>query len=368
MRWLIAAGGTGGHVFPALGLAQAIKENYPEAEVVFVGTRKGLEVKVLPQRGFSLVTIPSRGIMGFGLKERILTILGLPWTAIQCVRVIASLRPSVVVGMGGYAAGPIVMIAAILGIPTAIAEQNSVPGRTNRLLGKVAKKVFLAFSEAQEAFPKEKVLVTGNPLPRELLEAAKLERTAPWKRSPGQKFHLLIFGGSQGAKAIDEAIVEAIPLLSRLPFPLKVIHQTAPDRLRWLEEFYSNSGLEHEVVDFIERMERAYLWAHLAICRAGAMSLAELALFGVPSILIPYPYAADDHQRKNSQVWQSAGASVVIDQKELDGRRLFELISTLSSSPERLEEMALAARGLARPNAALEMVRECVKLLEGKGK
>ncbi len=366
MRWLIAAGGTGGHVFPALSLAQAIKDEYPQAEVVFVGTRKGLEARLVPQMGFALWTIPSRGLMGLGLRERILTILGLPWTAMKCVRILASLRPNVVVGMGGYVAGPVVLIAAIGGIPTAIAEQNSVPGRTNRLLGRFAKRVFLAFPQAEGAFPKEKVLVTGNPVRRELLEASARRRPFPWKGGQEDDFHLLVFGGSQGAKAIDEAMVEAIPMFAQLPFRLKVLHQTAPDRVHWLEEKYSEVGLEHEVVAFIERMEEAYLWAHLAICRAGAMSLAELALFGVPSILVPYPYAADDHQRKNAQAWESAGASLVLDQKELNGRRLFELVRTLSSSPEKLREMGWAARGLARPNAALEIVRECVKLLEGK--
>jgi UDP-N-acetylglucosamine--N-acetylmuramyl-(pentapeptide) pyrophosphoryl-undecaprenol N-acetylglucosamine transferase len=366
LRWLIAAGGTGGHVFPALSLAQAIKDEYPQAEVVFVGTRRGLEARLVPQMGFDLRTIPSRGLMGLGLRERVLTILALPWTAMKCARILASLRPNVVVGMGGYVAGPIVLLAAIVGIPTAIAEQNSIAGRTNRLLGRFAKRVFLGFPQAQGAFPQEKVLITGNPVRRELLEAAARRRPSPWKGSEEEEFHLLVFGGSQGAKAIDEAMVEAIPMFAQLPFRLRVLHQTAPDRIEWLEEKYSEAGLEHEVVAFIERMEEAYLWAHLAICRAGAMSLAELALFGVPSILIPYPYATDDHQRKNAQAWESAGASLVLDQKELSGRRLFELVRALSSSPQRLGEMARAARGLARPSAASEMVRECAKLLEGK--
>lgn len=362
MRWLIAAGGTGGHVFPALSLAQAVQEADPRALVLFVGTSRGLESKVVPARGFALKTVPARGFMGLGWMARVRTLLGLPWVALRCAAILARFRPHVVVGMGGYVAGPVVLLAAIMGIPAAIAEQNAVAGRTNRFLGRFVARVFLTFPDTAVQFPRAKARVTGNPVRRELVEAAGRINSVAWDGGQGEEFHLLIFGGSQGARAIDEAVKEALPILARFPFPLEVLHQAGKAQIPALGRAYQQSGVRHRVMEFIERMEEAYVWAHLVVCRAGATSLAEIALFGCPSVLIPFPHAVDDHQRLNAKVFESAGASVVLDQRELSGVSLAELVESLARDPSRLKRMAQAARGLARPHAAATMVEECMAL------
>jgi len=366
VRWLIAAGGTGGHVFPALSLAQAVQDSDPQAKVLFVGTHRGLESRVVPAQGFDLKRIPARGLVGLNWKARLQTLLGLPWVLTRCVGILAGFRPQLVVGMGGYVAGPVVLLAFLMGIPTAVAEQNAVAGRTNRILGRIVRRVFLAFQETEAQFPPNKVRVTGNPVRKQLVEAAKECPPLKWGASGKEEFRLLIFGGSQGARGINLAVKEAIPLLARLPFPLVVFHQAGQAQVQELGRAYEESGIPHEVVEFIEHMEFAYSRAHLVICRAGASSLAELALFGRPSILVPFPYAADEHQKRNALLFQEAGASVMLEQGELSGASLAALVERLATEPHRLEQMGRAARSLARPRAAQAMVEECMALVGEK--
>lgn len=366
MRWLIAAGGTGGHVFPALSLAQAVQDLDPQAEVLFVGTSRGLESRVVPAQGFTLKMIPARGLMGLNWKVRLQTLLGLPWVLARCAGILAGFRPHLVVGMGGYVAGPVVLLAFLMGIPTAVAEQNAVAGRTNRILGKIAGRVFLAFEETEGQFPQNKVRVTGNPVRKQLLEAAKECPPVKWDASGKEQFHLLVFGGSQGARGINLAVKEAIPYLARLPFPLFVLHQAGQAQVEELDRAYDESGIPHEVVKFIDHMELAYSRAHLVVCRAGASSLAELSLFGRPSIQVPFPYAVDDHQKRNALLFQKAGASVMLEQGELSGACLAALVERLATEPQRLEKMGQAARSLARPEAAKAMVEECMAMVGKK--
>lgn len=366
MRWLIAAGGTGGHVFPALSLAQAAEDSDPKARVLFVGTNRGVESKVVPAHGFALKRIPARGLMGLDWKAKLLTLMGLPWVLIRCAGILAGFRPHLVVGMGGYVAGPVVLMASLMGIPTAVAEQNAFAGRTNRILGRIAGRVFLAFQETEAQFPSSKVRVTGNPVRKQLLEAAERCPPVKWDASRKEEFHLLVFGGSQGARGIDLAVQEAIPLLVRLPFPVVVLHQANKAQVQGLRRAYQGSGMTHEVVEFIDEMELAYSRAHLVVCRAGASSLAELSLFGRPSILVPFPYAVDDHQKRNALLFQKAGASVILEQGRLSGASLAALIETLATEPNRLETMARAASSLARPEAARTMVEECMALVGSK--
>ena len=363
MRWLIAAGGTGGHVFPALSLAQAVQEADSRARVLFVGTPRGLEARVIPARGFSLKTVPARGLMGLSLLARLRTIVGLPWVLARCAGILASFRPHMVVGMGGYVAGPVVLMAFLMGIPTAVAEQNAFAGRTNRALGRIVGRVFLAFQDDEAQFPRSKVRVTGNPVRKELVEAAGKCAPVQWDASNKEELHLLVFGGSQGARAIDLALEEAIPLLARLPFPLRVLHQAGQAQVERLRRAYQESGIPHQVVEFIERMEEAYNWAHLVICRAGATSLAEISLFGRPSVLVPFPHAVDDHQRRNARLLETAGASMVLEQNELSGDSIAALVQRLGMEPQRLKLMGQAARSLARPGAAQAMVQECMAMV-----
>lgn len=366
MRWLIAAGGTGGHVFPALSLAQAVQDSDPHAEVLFVGTHRGLESRVVPAQGFPLKRIPARGLMGLNWKARLLTLLGLPWVLARCAGILAGFRPDLVVGMGGYVAGPVVLLAFLMGIPTVVAEQNFFAGRTNRILGRIAGRVFVAFQDTEAQFPSNKVRVTGNPVRKQLVEAAKRCAPVKWDASCKEEFHLLVFGGSQGARGIDLAVKEAIPLLARLPFPLVVLHQAGKAQVQELSQSYKDVGIPHEVVEFIDQMELAYSRAHLVVCRAGASSLAELSLFARPSILVPFPYAVDDHQRKNALLFQRAGASVMLEQRELSGASLAALVERLATEPQKLESMGRAAGSLARPQAARAMVEECMTLVASK--
>lgn len=354
-------------MFPALSLAQAVMESDPQARVLFVGTQRGLEAKVVPAHGFALRRIPARGLMGLDWKAKLRTFLGLPWVLGRCLGILAGYRPHLVVGMGGYVAGPVVLMAFLMGIPTAVAEQNAFAGRTNRMLGRIAGRVFLAFQDTEEQFPQRKVRITGNPVRKQLLEAARECGPVKWDPSGKEQFRLLIFGGSQGARGIDLAVREAIPLLARLPFPLAVLHQTGQAQVRELRRAYEESGIPHEVVGFIDRMETAYSRAHLVICRAGASSLAELSLFGRPSILVPFPYAVDDHQKRNGLFFQRAGASVLLEQAELSGASLAALVEKLATQPKVLESMGQAARSLARPEAAQSMVRECMALVGNRG-
>jgi UDP-N-acetylglucosamine--N-acetylmuramyl-(pentapeptide) pyrophosphoryl-undecaprenol N-acetylglucosamine transferase len=336
------------------------------AQILFVGTKRGLEARVVPAHGFPLRTIPGRGFVGLGWVSKLRTLLSLPWTALQCVSVLASFRPHLVMGMGGYVAGPMVLLAALGRRPTVIAEQNAVAGRTNRILGRFVRRVFLAFPESRDAFPEEKVRVTGNPVRWELVEAAKSSQASRWEALRGEPFRLLVFGGSQGARAINRAILDAIPLLAGFPFPLDVLHQSGPGQIQDLREAYAAAGISHRVVSFIDEMDRAYGWAHLVVCRAGATSLAEMALFGKPAILVPYPFAADDHQARNARVHGSSGAAIVMDESQLSGQRLAETLKVLAEDPARLTAMGDCARALARPEAADRIVGECIQLAKNE--
>ncbi len=364
MRWLIAAGGTGGHVFPALGVARALEDREPGVQVLFVGSRRGLEERVIPSQGFSLRTLAARGLMGLGWRGKLRSLMGLPWTAMQCLSILASFRPHLVLGMGGFVSGPMVLLAALLGLPTAIAEQNAVAGRTNKMLGRFAGRVFLTFPESAQAFPPGKVRLTGNPVRPELLKEAALAKPPAW--TPGSEIHLLVFGGSQGAQGINRIMMDALPHLTALPLILRVLHQSAPGQIPALREAYAAAGIAHELVDFIHHMERAYLWAHLVICRAGSASLAEVALFRRPAILIPFPHAVDDHQALNAKAFEAAGAALLFRQEGLTGERLASILDDLLKEPGRLAEMGERAGALARPDAAQRMVEECVGLLKGR--
>jgi UDP-N-acetylglucosamine--N-acetylmuramyl-(pentapeptide) pyrophosphoryl-undecaprenol N-acetylglucosamine transferase len=259
-----------------------------------------------------------------------------------------------------------VLLAAMLGFPTAIAEQNAVAGRTNRLLGRWVDRVLVAFAQGADMFPSHMVLLTGNPVRPELVVAAGQAGAQPWSGRGGEAFHLLVFGGSQGARGINRVMAEALPALRGLPVPVEVLHQAAPADLPALEEAYGAAGIAHRLVPFIEDMGRAYAWAHLVLCRAGAVSLAEIALFRKPSVLIPFPHAVDDHQGRNAAVFRAAGASEVLGEAGLNGEALARLLGALAADPARLARMGEAAGGLARPGAGAAVVAECLRLARGE--
>ncbi len=357
MRMLIAGGGTGGHVFPGIALAEEVVTRHPANDVVFVGTARGLEAKVVPQAGFPIELIDVKGLKGKGLLDTLRNLLLLPLAFFQSLAILRRWRPDVVVGVGGYASGPVVLVAWLLRIPTAVQEQNAIAGFTNRVLGRFVQAAFTAFPEAVRQFPRRKVFQLGNPIRKTLMDNYMM----PAARHPEPR--LLVFGGSQGAHALNMRVLEALPHLADLRDRVRITHQTGAKDREYVEKGYQACGFQPDVREFISDMSGAYAEADLVVCRAGATTLAELTVCKKPSILVPFPAAADNHQVKNALSLVSAGAAVMIEEKDLTGELLAHEIRSILSSPERLERMARAAGRLGSPQAAKEIADVCTELV-----
>ncbi len=357
MKVLIAGGGTGGHLFPGIALAEEVVTRHHRNEVVFVGTERGLEVRVVPQAGFPLELIQVRGLKGKGLGQFLKGLMALPVAFYESFRLLQRHRPDVVVGVGGYASGPVVMAAWMLGIPTAVQEQNALPGFTNKVLGRFVKVVFTAFEEARRFFPVSKVQLVGNPIRRKLMDNYLRSHMAH------ERFTVLVFGGSLGAKGVNQRVVEALDSLGDLKDQLHFVHQTGKNDVDMVRRGYEDRGFQAEVVEFIDDMSQAYAKADLVICRAGATTLAELTVCKKASILIPFPYATDNHQEVNARALVEVGAAVMFREAELTGQRLAEQIRALKEDPARLKQMEKKAGLLGRPEAAKELADVCVDLM-----
>jgi len=358
VRLLVAGGGTGGHVFPGIALAEEVVGRHPDNDVVFVGTARGLEAAVAPAAGFPFEQIQVRGLKGKGILSLLGGLFLLPRALLQCFRILRRWRPDMVVGVGGYASGPVVLAAWLLRIPTAVQEQNALPGFTNRLLGKLVSAAFTAFPEAGGYFARRKVFQLGNPIRRELLENYVHPRTAH------DRLQLLVFGGSQGAHTLNMRVVEALPHLADLRAGLRIVHQTGPRDREQVEKGYLACGFQPDVRDFITDMSAAYAASDLVVCRAGATTLAELTVCKKPSILVPFPAAADNHQVKNALSLVEAGAALMIEEPELTGERLAAEVRAVLTDGERREAMARAAGRLGAPQAAGEITDVCTQLVE----
>lgn len=357
MRVLIAGGGTGGHLFPGIALAEEVCTRHHKNEVVFVGTDRGLEAKVVPAAGYTLETIPARGLKGMGPIRLLKALFTLPLSFIVSWRILRKYRPDVVVGVGGYSSGPVVLAAWLQRIPTAVQEQNALPGMTNKILGRFVKAVFLAFEEAKRFFPGAQVYVIGNPIRRKLMDNYLRSKVAH------ERFTVLVFGGSLGAKGINARMTEALDHLGELKDQLHFVHQTGKNDLEAVRKGYADKGFSAEVVEFIDDMSAAYAKADLVVCRAGATTLAELTVCKKASILIPFPYATDNHQEVNAAAMVSSGAALMFREAELTGQKLGEEIRTLKASPERLKRMEKQAGLLGRPEAAKELADVLVDLM-----
>jgi UDP-N-acetylglucosamine--N-acetylmuramyl-(pentapeptide) pyrophosphoryl-undecaprenol N-acetylglucosamine transferase len=357
VRMLVAGGGTGGHVFPGIALAEEVVTRHPANDVLFVGTARGLEATVVPQEGFPIELIQVKGLKGKSLLETAKNLLLLPLAFVQSWRVLRKWRPDIVVGVGGYASGPVVLVAWLLRIPTAVQEQNAIPGFTNRMLGRVARAAFTAFPEAARHFPRRKVYQLGNPIRRKLMEnymRPEVQHDTP---------RLLVFGGSQGAHALNMRVVEALPHLADLRDRLRITHQTGAKDREQVENGYRACGFAPDVREFITDMSGAYAETDLVVCRAGAMALAELMVCKKPSILVPFPAAADNHQFHNARSLVDAGAAVMIEEKDLTGELLAHEIRAILATPDRRERMARAAGRLGSPQAAKEIADVCTELV-----
>ena len=345
-RVIIAGGGTGGHLFPGVAVAKEICRRKDKAEILFITGRRKMASDILTEAGFVHDAIAVEGIKGRGWKKGATVILKLPWSLFQAMMMIRKFSPHLVFGVGGYSAGPVCVAAKMMGIPSAIHEQNSFPGLTNRLLCRIVDRVFIAFEESRAHFPRGSLFLTGNPIREELL----IERSP--QSAGDQYFTILVMGGSQGARAINDAFVEALAILRDKGRKPLVIHQTGGADYARVREAYEQRGLSGDVTPFIQDMARAYNQANVVVSRAGASTVSELAALGKPSILIPYPYAANRHQETNAGILVRVGGAEMVLQKNLTGQHLAELLATYMDEPAALEKMGASARTVGRPDAA----------------
>jgi UDP-N-acetylglucosamine--N-acetylmuramyl-(pentapeptide) pyrophosphoryl-undecaprenol N-acetylglucosamine transferase len=352
---LIAGGGTGGHLFPGIAVARELMGRVPGAMVTFVGTAAGIEARVIPREGLTLETIRSAGLKGKSPVALLRGLLLIPLSALDAWQVISRRHPSVVIGVGGYSSGPVVAMAALRGVPTLLMEQNATPGLTNRLLSRIVRTAAVTYEESLATFG-SKAFVAGNPVRPEFFAAGGAPAAA------GGRTRVLVFGGSQGAHAINVAMAEAAPALAAAAPGVDVTHQTGERDLAMVREAYAAAGLAARVEPFLYEMDREMRAADVIVCRAGATTLAELTAAGRAAILIPLPTATDDHQRKNADALVRQGAARMVDQKELTGARLAEELLTLARDGVARERMAAAARAMARPDAARVIVDKVLEL------
>ena len=357
MRVLIAAGGTGGHIYPGIAVANEILRRKPDAEIGFVGTARGLENKLVPGAGFELSIIDSAGLKNVGLAARLRGLITLPKSLAEAGRLISSFHPDVVIGAGGYVSGPVLLTAALMRLPTLVMESNALPGFTNRRLARFVDKAAVSFEEALPYF-RGKGVVTGNPVRREFFEI-------PIRPREPNQFSILLFGGSQGARAINDAMIAALPLLVELKTRLRITHQTGEADFDRVSDAYRATGWENaNVTKYVEDMVNTIANVDMVICRAGATTTAELIAAGKASVMIPFPLAADDHQRKNAEALQAAGGTRMILQSDLSGERLATEIKTLASQPQLITAMEKSSRNLARGDAAaavVDLIEQLVK-------
>ena len=359
MRILFAGGGTGGHLYPGIAVADELRRRDPATLVSFVGTARGLESRVVPALGLPLDLIRSAGLKGKSLMGLLRGLALLPLSALDAWRVLSARRPDVVVGVGGYSSGPVLLLAALRGLPTLLMEQNTAPGFTNRRLAPWVRAAALSYEETLRYFPRTGV-VTGNPVRREFLQALEAGDDAAGNDSG---VRVLIVGGSQGARAINDAMIAAAPLLAERG--LVLTHQTGERDLARVRDGYAAAGVAATVEPFFHDMNTRMRAADVLVARAGASTLAEVTVLGRASVLVPLPTAADDHQRRNARVLAAAGAAEVIEEANLSGAALAGVLTALAADPARRRTMADRARSLGRPDAAARVADRIVALAGG---
>jgi UDP-N-acetylglucosamine--N-acetylmuramyl-(pentapeptide) pyrophosphoryl-undecaprenol N-acetylglucosamine transferase len=363
LRIVIAGGGTGGHLFPGIAIAQEFMARNPNNRVLFVGTGKPFETTALSKADFAHKRITSEGIKGRGLGNQTRSILKIPKGILESVMILKRFRPDLVFGVGGYSAGPLAAAAWLLGIKIVLHEQNIFPGITNRILSRLADRVYVSFDDIPTGIRPKKVLYTGNPVRREILQYPKNQKGLEIDESEQKRyFVILILGGSQGAHRINMAILEAIETITDKD-KFFFIHQTGLNDETRVKNAYERYGMSCRVQAFFNDMDRQYQKADLVICRAGATTVAEIKAIGKGAIFIPYPFAADNHQVLNARSLEKTGAAEMILEKDLNGKALAERINFYASNPDTLRQMASRAKDLCRTDAAAVIVDDCYKLV-----
>jgi UDP-N-acetylglucosamine--N-acetylmuramyl-(pentapeptide) pyrophosphoryl-undecaprenol N-acetylglucosamine transferase len=360
MRLLVAGGGTGGHLFPGLALGEEVKTRHPRNEVLFVGSERGIEAREVPKAGYPLELIDVGPLKRMGALGFLRGLFRVPRAFAQSFRILRRFDPDVVVGVGGYSSGPVVMAAWMMRIPTAVQEQNALPGFTNRTLGVFVDAIFTAFPEAQASFPARKTHLLGNPIRRAFLDNYLHTKAVT------DRLSLFVTGGSQGAHMLNLRVAEAMEVLApQLGARLQLLHQTGSKDQAEIAARYEKlkgHGFEARAEAFIDDMPRAYAEADLLVCRAGATTIAELTVCKKPAILVPFPFAADDHQTVNARSMVQAGAALLMPEKDLTGEKLAAELRALQSDRPRLSRMSRASGLLGRPEAAREIADVCVSL------
>lgn len=363
-RLLVAGGGTGGHLFPGITIAEEFMSRNPLNQVLFVSAGNRFERSALSRAGFSLKRIAVAGLKGRGVWRKINSLSLLPMGVLQSMVILRTYRPNLVLGVGSYAAGPIVLAAWVTGVPIVLHEQNILPGITNRVLARFARRIYVSFENTAGGFSPEKIRLTGNPVRKKILLA--VDTADPRQGSPTSAenpLNILIVGGSQGAHAINEAMIGTLPLISQKE-RLRVVHQTgAADEIH-VKSVYEANGIEATIGSFFENMDHQYQMADLIICRAGATTVAEITAIGKAALFIPFPFAADNHQKLNADALTANGAAEMIEEQDLSPERLADRINHYAQNRDSLARMASAARRLGKPDAARRIVDDCYRLMK----
>ena len=368
MKLIVAGGGTGGHLFPGIAVAEEFLSRSADNEVLFVGSEKGIEARTVPKLGYRLELISAAGVKGKGTLSRLKAMAMLLYGYSQSRKILKEYKPDLVLGVGGYASIPMVLASRGMEIPRFIHEQNALPGISNKLLSRIAERVFISLEESARFFPKGKTILTGNPLRKQILEGQVSTAEAPVSGEQGvacpPAFRLFIFGGSQGAHPLNIALPKALELLSSRAAQLKVVHQTGQNDLEDVQKAYSAAGLTADVRPFIDDMAKEYREADLIVCRAGATTIAEITACGKACLFIPFPHAADDHQRKNAEALLKKGACEMMLEREMSPENLASAIVRLMDDKKELQRIGENARGLARLDAVKVIVDEMLKGLQ----
>jgi UDP-N-acetylglucosamine--N-acetylmuramyl-(pentapeptide) pyrophosphoryl-undecaprenol N-acetylglucosamine transferase len=371
MKLIIAGGGTGGHLFPGIAIAEEFLARDSSNQVLFVGTERGIEARAVPAAGYSLELISAAGIRGKGSLSQLKGSAMMIYGYAQSRKILKRFKPDIVIGVGGYASLPMVLAARGMGIPRFIHEQNAIPGLTNRLLARFANKVFITLEESARYFPSAQTILTGNPLRKQILDSLgdrgqgtgdSNDPAIPCTLHPAPCFHLFVFGGSQGAHAINAAMIEALPLIKKNRPNIRITHQTGEKDYAEVTAAYREAGVEGKISAFITDMAEEYAKANLIICRAGATTIAEVTACSKACLFIPFPHAVDDHQRRNAEALLKKDACFMMLERELTGISLAESICTLAGDPDLVRHTGDLAFSLARLDAARIIVDEMTEI------
>jgi UDP-N-acetylglucosamine--N-acetylmuramyl-(pentapeptide) pyrophosphoryl-undecaprenol N-acetylglucosamine transferase len=365
MKIIIAGGGTGGHLFPGIAVAEEFLKRDPANRILFAGTRHGIEARVIPREGYQIRFLKAEGMVGRSLLRQIKAVFLFIFSLFQAMRIITTERPDIVIGVGGYASAGMVLAARIRGITTVVMEQNSVPGFANRFLGRFAGAIAVTYQESFSYFDRDRTFLTGNPVRKSILSKDS-PATGTAFAAGKDRFNILVFGGSQGARAINRAITEALNYLLDIRQNIQFIHQTGERELKAAADAYRKLGFKGTVEPFIYRMADAYEAADMVICRAGATTLAEVTATGKAAVLVPYPFAASNHQEFNARKLEDMGAAIVILERQLTGEHLAKAIRELYENGDRRAQIQKASKAIGRTDAAERIVDLAISLSRNK--